>query len=107
MKLSVVQILRHLPKPNCKECGEPTCMVFAARLMKNEKQLQDCKPLLSGQHTEKCRLFGHYTRGSRRVGTNHLMFRISSSFFEEMWNDPANIDQNISSSITSIPPFIA
>jgi len=53
MKLNVVQVLRHLPKPNCKECGEPTCMVFAAKLLKNEKQLEDCKPLFANEFADK------------------------------------------------------
>ena len=53
MKLNVVQVLKHLPKPNCKECGEPTCMVFASKLLKKEKQLEDCKPLLAREHADK------------------------------------------------------
>lgn len=53
MKLNVVEVLRHLPKPNCKECGEPTCMVFASKLLKNEKRLEDCKPLYSSGYADK------------------------------------------------------
>lgn len=55
MKLNVVEILRHLPKPNCKECGDPTCMVFASKLLKNERQLEECKPLYSSESADKLR----------------------------------------------------
>ena len=53
MKLNVVEILRNLPKPNCKECGEPTCMIFATKLIKKEKVLGDCKPLFTTEHSEQ------------------------------------------------------
>ncbi|MBW2431056.1 MAG: hypothetical protein JRF56_19035 [Deltaproteobacteria bacterium] len=44
-----------LPKTNCKECGEPTCMVFAARLAEGVKGTIDCPPLDAGnkQQLEK------------------------------------------------------
>ena len=43
-----------LPKRNCKQCGEATCMAFAAALMQRRRTLADCPPLrddssLSGQ----------------------------------------------------------
>ena len=53
MKLNVIEIVKNLPKPNCRECGEPTCMVFAAKLIKKEKRLEECKPLLATEHAEK------------------------------------------------------
>lgn len=28
-KLSVIELLKHLPKNNCKECGQASCMAFA------------------------------------------------------------------------------
>jgi len=34
-----------LPKTNCKECGEQTCMAFAAKLNKFDVDIDDC-PLL-------------------------------------------------------------
>ena len=44
-KPKVIEILKLLPKTNCKECGEPTCMVFAARLAEGAKGPEDCPPM--------------------------------------------------------------
>lgn len=52
MKLNVMEVLRQLPKTNCRECEEPTCMAFATKLLKNERKLEECKPLLTGQFAE-------------------------------------------------------
>ena len=35
-----------LPKTNCRMCGEPTCMVFAARLAEGAKGIEKCPPLI-------------------------------------------------------------
>jgi ArsR family metal-binding transcriptional regulator len=39
------EILKLLPRTNCRECGEPTCMVFAARAAEGVKTAADCPPL--------------------------------------------------------------
>ena len=41
----VFEILKLLPKTNCKECGQPTCMVFAAQIAEGAKGPEDCPPL--------------------------------------------------------------
>ena len=41
----VFEILKMLPKTNCKECGQPTCMVFAAQVAEGAKGPEDCPPL--------------------------------------------------------------
>ena len=41
----VIEILKLLPKSNCKECGQPTCMVFAALVTEGAKGADDCPPL--------------------------------------------------------------
>ena len=41
----VLEILKLLPRTNCRQCGEPTCMVFAARAAEGIKDAADC-PLL-------------------------------------------------------------
>ncbi|MCK8603587.1 (Fe-S)-binding protein [Desulfoferrobacter suflitae] len=55
MKLNVMEVLRQLPKTNCRECAEPTCLAFATKLLKNERKLEECKPLFSGEFTESRR----------------------------------------------------
>ena len=41
----LIDILKLLPKTNCKQCGEPTCMVFAAHMVEAVKGPEDCPPL--------------------------------------------------------------
>jgi ArsR family metal-binding transcriptional regulator len=48
----VMQILRLLPKTNCRECGEPTCMVFAVAVTEGIKGVEDC-PLLSLENKKR------------------------------------------------------
>jgi ArsR family metal-binding transcriptional regulator len=49
--LKIMEILKLLPKTNCKACGYPTCMAYAAALREGEISLEACKPLWE----EKCR----------------------------------------------------
>jgi len=44
-KPKLIEILKLLPKTNCRECGEPTCMVFAARMAEGVKDAENCPPL--------------------------------------------------------------
>ncbi|MHA1144896.1 MAG: (Fe-S)-binding protein [Candidatus Helarchaeota archaeon] len=44
-KPSAFEIYKLLPKKNCKECGEATCMVFATKLLALERKIEEC-PLL-------------------------------------------------------------
>ena len=41
----VIDILKLLPKTNCRACGAPTCMVFAAQVIEGVKGQDDCPPL--------------------------------------------------------------
>ncbi len=38
----IVEILKLLPRTNCRDCGYPTCMVFAAKVAEGAKVAQDC-----------------------------------------------------------------
>jgi ArsR family metal-binding transcriptional regulator len=38
----LIEILKRLPKTNCGKCGEPTCMVFAARISEGVKAPDQC-----------------------------------------------------------------
>jgi len=48
----VIQILKHLPRTNCRECGEPTCMVFATRVAEGVKGSVDCPALAPAAKAE-------------------------------------------------------
>ena len=48
----LIEILKLLPKTNCRECGDPTCMVFAARVAEGVKGAKDCPPL-ADENSEK------------------------------------------------------
>ncbi len=41
----VLEILKLLPKTNCKECGQPTCMVLAAQVAEGAKGPENCPSL--------------------------------------------------------------
>lgn len=41
-------LYKYLPKTNCGECGEPTCLAFATRLSLADREVADC-PRLSGE----------------------------------------------------------
>lgn len=45
ISVTVMDVYNYLPKTNCKECGEQTCMAFAVKLLNGEKDVKDCKPL--------------------------------------------------------------
>ncbi len=42
MGLTGIQIFKLLPKKNCKECGEPTCLAFAMKLAQGKAELSKC-----------------------------------------------------------------
>ena len=44
-KVQVIEILKLLPMTNCRECGAPTCMVFATRVTEGAKTADDCPPI--------------------------------------------------------------
>jgi len=48
----LMEILKLLPKTNCKKCGQPTCTVFAALAMEGGRGTEDC-PDLTSQNREK------------------------------------------------------
>ena len=47
-KPKLLEILKLLPKTNCRECGQATCMVFAALAAQGAKNEEDC-PALSAE----------------------------------------------------------
>ena len=43
------EVFKLLPRTNCRACNEPTCMVFAAKVIEGAKDQRDCPPMESGQ----------------------------------------------------------
>lgn len=41
----LIEILKLLPKTNCRECGAPTCMVFASQTVEGAKTDEACTAL--------------------------------------------------------------
>jgi len=91
MALKALDIYKLLPKKNCKECGEPTCLTFAMKLASGKVKAEDCPHL-----DEKVReLLGASTRppvqkvkigvGERSftVGGEIVLFRHEKAFFHE------------------------
>lgn len=44
-KPKVIEILKLLPRTNCRECGQPTCMVFATQVAEGGRGADDCPAL--------------------------------------------------------------
>ncbi len=51
--LRVMEILKLLPLTNCRACGYPTCMAYAAALREGETTLKDCPPIWEENYEEK------------------------------------------------------
>jgi acetyl-CoA decarbonylase/synthase complex subunit gamma len=52
MPLTGIEIFKLLPKTNCKECGEPTCLAFAMKLAAGKAELSAC-PYVSEESKAK------------------------------------------------------
>ncbi len=50
---AVLAVFKLLPQTNCRECGYPTCMAFAAALARGTVQLKWCPPLSQPRYAEK------------------------------------------------------
>lgn len=49
----LMTIFKLLPRTNCRECGYPTCLAFAAALRAGSARLEQCAPLLDESFTAK------------------------------------------------------
>jgi ArsR family metal-binding transcriptional regulator len=52
-ELKYLEVFKLLPGTNCKECGEPTCLAFATKVVQQETDIAQCSPLFSGRFEEK------------------------------------------------------
>jgi ArsR family metal-binding transcriptional regulator len=55
----VFEILKLLPKTNCKACDQPTCMVFASQVAEGAKGPEDCPSL---DDSSRLKLSGYLSR---------------------------------------------
>ncbi len=91
MGLSGLEIYKLLPKTNCKECGQPTCLAFAMKLAAKQADLSACpyvseqsKAALAAASAPPIRLV---TVGSGdkkvEVGNETVLFRHDKTFFHK------------------------
>jgi ArsR family metal-binding transcriptional regulator len=52
-ELKALDIFKLLPGTNCRECGEPTCLAFAVKLVGRDIEIRKCAPLFSEKYQEK------------------------------------------------------
>ncbi len=50
-KPPALEIYKRLPRTNCRECGEQTCMAFAVSLWQGEAVPSQCRPIFTEEHT--------------------------------------------------------
>jgi len=88
MALTALEIYKHLPKTNCKECKFPTCLAFAMALAQKKASLSDCpyvteeaKAALEGASMPPVRLVTVGT-GERAlsIGNDTVLFRHEQTF---------------------------
>lgn len=48
-----MEIYKLLPETNCKACGQPTCFIFATKLVMGHVRLEDCTPLQEPQYARQ------------------------------------------------------
>ncbi len=70
-ELKALDIFKLLPGTNCKQCGEPSCLAFAVKLVGRDIDINKCDPLFSQKYQEKqkvllelLRAAGHEIPGS-------------------------------------------
>jgi len=52
-EVKLLDVYKLLSGTNCKECGEPTCMAFAVKLIGQQADVRDCRPLFGDDCNEK------------------------------------------------------
>ncbi len=60
IKPKLIEILKLLPKTNCKKCGQPTCMAFAAQVMEGGRGAEHCPELNEENRTKLSRYLADF-----------------------------------------------
>jgi hypothetical protein len=63
MAITVMEVLKNLPRTNCGECGQATCLAFATHVIKEGEDLDKC-PYLTGAGTD----LGQAVRAQQAAG---------------------------------------
>jgi hypothetical protein len=63
MAITVMEVLKNLPRTNCGECGQLTCLAFATQVIKEGEDLAKC-PHLTGAGAD----MGQAVRAQQEVG---------------------------------------
>ncbi|MGC1123141.1 MAG: acetyl-CoA decarbonylase/synthase complex subunit gamma [Candidatus Methanofastidiosia archaeon] len=89
-RLGPLDLYRHLPKTNCGECGEKTCMAFASQIIERTVKLTDC-PYLKGTNLEalikltspavRQVVFGK--KSPVKIGGEDVLYRHELTYFNE------------------------
>lgn len=89
MALTGLEIFKLLPKKNCKECGQPTCLAFAMALASSKTTLDKCpyvteeaKDTLGGAAAPPIKLVKIGTGEKvREIGDEVVLFRHDKAFY--------------------------
>lgn len=89
MALTGLDIFKLLPKKNCKECGQPTCLAFAMSLAASKTTLEKCpyvseeaKETLGGAAAPPIKLVKVGKSGyEREIGDEVVLFRHDKAFY--------------------------
>jgi acetyl-CoA decarbonylase/synthase complex subunit gamma len=102
MALTALEIYKHLPRTNCGECGNPTCLAFAMQLSQKKVSLDQCpkvteegRAALEGAAAPPIRLITIGV-GDRKlqIGNETVLFRHEQTFVH-----PAGVAAQISDSL--------
>ncbi len=89
MALTAVEIFKHLPKTNCRDCGVPTCLAFAMKVAQKQAALDECphvtdeaKAALAGESAPPIRLVTIGTGDSKlEIGQETVLYRHDDTFY--------------------------
>lgn len=89
MALTGLEIFKLLPKTNCKECGQPTCLAFSMALAASKTSLDKCphvseaaKETLGGASAPPIKLVKVGKGGyERQLGDEVVLFRHDKAFY--------------------------
>lgn len=89
MALTGIDIFKQLPKTNCRDCGQPTCLAFAMKLAQKQASLDQCphvseeaKAALAGAAAPPIKLVTLGV-GERKleIGNETVLFRHEETFY--------------------------